>query len=288
MDRITIKHPKRLFTFGCSFTHYRWASWANILAYEFDCEFYNLGKSGAGNSFIANQVTQANNYFGFTKSDLVIICWTNISREDRWHERKGWITPGNIYSQGEFDKRFIKDWANDIHFALRDFSTIDLIDNYLEGKTNYHFLSMCNIVKHINQWENCKESKNAGVAKLSEMYKSSLSKINPSFYDVLWNGNINNKWRKDWNNIHPNFSDGHPTVLEHLEYLEAIFDYQFSNVTRRKVKETNDSLHDFIRKGYRKTKRAKGLHDMPDEWQHKMFDTFRLKKELPLPENIFY
>lgn len=288
MSKLKIQRPKRLFTFGCSFTHYRWASWANILGYEFDCEFYNLGKSGAGNSFIANQVTQANNYFRFTESDLVVICWTNISREDRWHSSKGWITPGNIYSQGEYDKKFVKDWANDIHFALRDFSTIDLIKNYLEDKTNFHFLSMCNIVKHVNQWENCEENNNSKLLRVSDTYQSALSKINPSFYEVLWQNDINNKWHKDWNNIHPNFSDGHPTIEEHFEYLESTFDYRFSDITRAKVKETNNDLTRFIKKEYNKTRRSKGIHDMPQDWQHKMFTKFRLKKELPLPGNIFY
>ena len=59
MIDLAISNPKRLFTFGCSFTDYRWATWANILAYELDCEFHNFGKSGAGNQFqLAHMCTQ--------------------------------------------------------------------------------------------------------------------------------------------------------------------------------------------------------------------------------------
>ena len=41
----------RLFTFGCSFTNYRWSSWADCLAPEFDY-FENWGQAGGGNHYI--------------------------------------------------------------------------------------------------------------------------------------------------------------------------------------------------------------------------------------------
>jgi len=37
--------PRRLFAFGCSFTQYKWPTWADILGKSFDLS-YNLGKSG--------------------------------------------------------------------------------------------------------------------------------------------------------------------------------------------------------------------------------------------------
>lgn len=280
--------PERLFTFGCSFTHYRWASWANILAYELGCEFYNFGKSGAGNSYIANQITQANNYFGFTKRDLIVVCWTNISREDRWTDATGWITPGNIYTQGEYDTKFIKQWANDIHFALRDFAAIDLVNKYLDCETNYVFLSMCDITRHINQWENTDIHADTRLHSISNLYKNSLNKIQPSFYDTLWNGDINSKWKKDWKEIHPHFSDGHPMIKEHLQYLQSTFDYKFSKKTKNSVMQLDKEWQNFIRQGYKNTKRTKGIHDMPQDWQETMFENFRLKRESPIPDAIFH
>jgi len=288
MKQLATTNPKRLFTFGCSFTDYRWATWANILAFEFDCEFYNFGKSGAGNAFIANQITQTNQFYNFTKDDLIIVCWTNISREDRWTRKKGWITPGNIYSQQDYDSRFVKNWANSTHFALRDFSYIDLIDNYLNQKTNYHFLAMCNISEHINQWENSTTDKEGNIAALSELYRNTLNKIAPSFYKVLWNNDIDNKWNKDWREIHPHFSDGHPTILEHYEYLTKTFDYNFSDKTRLAVEETHTKFVEYIRAGYKKTKIDCGLHDMPQTWANAIHDNFRLRKEAAIPPNLFH
>ena len=55
MKMLITLEPKRIFTFGCSFTNYLWSTWANILGYEFrEAEFYNFGKSGAGNQYIFN------------------------------------------------------------------------------------------------------------------------------------------------------------------------------------------------------------------------------------------
>jgi len=286
--KISIKNPKRLFTFGCSFTHYRWASWANILAYELNCDFYNFGKSGAGNSYIANQITQANNHFKFSNEDLVVVCWTNVSREDRWHPNNGWITPGNIYTQGEYDKKFVKRWANDIHFVLRDFSIIDLASHYLKNQTNYHFLSMCNISTQINQWENTEDNKNPDVQKIAKSYSNVLSTIARSFYEVLWNNNIDNKWSKDWQEIHPHYSDGHPTPIEHLEYLESIFEHNFSNQTKEAVFKLNQEWINFIRESYQKTKTSQGLHDLDQNIQEKLYKQFRLRKENRIPTTIWH
>ena len=288
MRKLIEEKPKRLFAFGCSFTEYKWATWANILGYEFDCEFHNFGKSGAGNSYIANQITQANNYFKFNKDDLVIVSWTNISREDRWSSTKGWVTPGNIYSQQDYDKNFVRNWANDIHFALRDFSNIDLIKKYLDDVTNYHFISMCDITKQINQWEGASKQSNQQIESIIELYKDSLELILPSFYDVLWNGNIDKKWKKDWREIHPHFSDGHPTILEHYKYLNSVFDYDFSDRTKQAVENLHCKWIEYIRKGYKNTRRSCGLHDMPNKWTDGIYNNFRLKIEEPVPHFLYH
>ena len=279
--------PKRLFTFGCSFTHYRWASWANILAYELGCEFYNFGKSGAGNYFIANQVTQANNLFNFNKEDLVVVCWTNVSREDRWMTNEGWVTPGNIYSQGEYNSNFVKKYANDIHFALRDFSIIDLTTQYLQN-TNFHFLSMCDIKTQINQWEDANPHNNKHLTQISKIYEKSLSKIAPSFYETLWQNNIDNKWNKDWDTIHKNFSDGHPTPIEHLEYLEKTFDYDFSLKTKNAVESLHTDWVNFIKESYRNSKRSHGLHELPQIIQDELHKKFSLKKGNRTPDEMWH
>jgi hypothetical protein len=67
----------RLFTFGCSFTNYRWSTWADCLAPEFDY-FENWGQSGAGNHYIFNSMMEADQRHQFDEGDTVIVCWTNV------------------------------------------------------------------------------------------------------------------------------------------------------------------------------------------------------------------
>jgi hypothetical protein len=52
-EKTTSGVMSRLFTFGCSFTNYRWSTWADCLAPEFDY-FENWGQSGGGNHYIFN------------------------------------------------------------------------------------------------------------------------------------------------------------------------------------------------------------------------------------------
>ena len=238
--------PKRLFTFGCSFTSYSWATWANILAYELDVPFYNFGKPGAGNYYIANQISQADAKFNFTKDDLVIVCWTSVSREDRYKDNT-WQTPGNIYTQDTYNKQFVKDWADETHFAMRDFSMIKLVDDLLTYKTQHHHLQMLDLTNNLEHFTDKVFSDIREIRYLKDTFSSVLDKLQPSFYDVLWNGDVQNKLNKDHEIIHKNFHDGHPSVTEHFEYLEKTFDYAFSDNTRLKVEQTNKDCINYLK-----------------------------------------
>lgn len=279
MKKLFDTPPKRIFTFGCSFTDYIWGTWANILGFEFrKSEFHNYGKSGAGNFYIANMVTQVDNFYKFKEDDLVLISWTNMSREDRYLEsRNGWLTPGNIYTQNEYDSTFVKKWANDTHFALRDYSTISLVYQYLKSKTQFHFLSMCDISKTINQWEESEVGLN--ILNLNNYYDHCLKKISPSFYEILWNNNLQNKWENDWNTVHKYFSDGHPLPLEHLTYLQKTFDYKFSNKTLDTVSTINEDLISYIRKKYNTVKKNTGLYEFDQKWQDGIRMQFKIRNE---------
>ena len=46
---------KRLFTFGCSFTQWKWPTWADYIGINFD-EYYNAGQAGSDNKHILNHI----------------------------------------------------------------------------------------------------------------------------------------------------------------------------------------------------------------------------------------
>ena len=62
---------KRCFTFGCSFTRYKWPTWSDIIKQEIP-ETINYGKAGAGNLYISNQLVEGNLRHNINKVDLVM------------------------------------------------------------------------------------------------------------------------------------------------------------------------------------------------------------------------
>lgn len=231
--------PRRLFTFGCSFTSYAWATWANILGFELNktigTEFYNFGKSGAGNTYIANVISQADQYYKFDSNDLVIVCWTSFCREDRWINDK-WECHGNIYSPHSiYDKHIVNKIADNFYFLMRDLAHIKLVHSLLNNKTQYHFITIKDIIS-----ENLIHNKQ-NYYKLKKNYNDIINKIHSSYYKVLWKNDVKVKYQQDQKLLHKHYKEGHPLPIEHFLYLTKIFDYKFSEDTKSIVKKvTND------------------------------------------------
>ena len=271
MKMLITLEPKRIFTFGCSFTNYLWSTWANILGYEFrEAEFYNFGKSGAGNQYIFNTLMQADAAYDFTHEDLIIVQWTNVSREDRYFhagaeilnsteaDHGAWSTPGNIYSQNTYNEEWLKKYFSEYGALVRDLSFIKASHEMLKHKAQWHFLQMNNLVHYVDQWDSTikvegsekpKEfGKQTRVQQLRDLYKDTISTLQPSFYDVLFNNNWAQKFKSDKKLVNKFFQDGHPHPLEHYDYLKRTFKHNWrpstneavGNVQKKWVKLMND------------------------------------------------
>lgn len=238
MKKLIHNTPQRIFTFGCSFTGYQWGTWANILGVEFpEAEFRNFGRSGAGNQYIHNMIMQADNIYNFDHNDLVIVQWTNVCREDRYlPEKDGWLVPGNIFSQGAYDEQFIENYFSEFGSYVRDFALIKSAHQLLKHRTNHHMIKMLDF-EFSNQWD-LKKNPNLNLKTLTEMYDESLRQILPSFYSTLWNNNLEAKIAKDRKIVHKIFQDGHPTPLEHYDYLKNVFKHDWSDNTDQVVGAT--------------------------------------------------
>lgn len=244
------RSPKRLFAFGCSFTEYYWPTWTEILSLDLDIPCYNYGKSGAGNQYISNMLVQADHFYKFNKDDLIIISWSSVCREDRWKDRN-WITPGNIYTQGEYSQEWVKEWADPLGYLVRDLATISLTKNYLENRNcNWKMFSMCDLVVQLDQQAHTAISADNidSYNKLLEIYKKDIGVLMPSFFNILWNNDVyKNKVLVDFKKFDNKYSDGHPTPKEHLEYLQCIFpEHQFKNNTIKTVENSDLILNNFI------------------------------------------
>jgi len=181
----------RLVTFGCSFTNYRWSTWADCLAPEFDY-FENWAQSGAGNEFIFNSVMEADQRQAFGADDTVIVCWTTPTREDRYIGSR-WHTLGNMFTCPIYNKEYLENHVDERGLLIKTLAHIKAVKILLESrKTHWQFLSMDNI-----------DSLN--------IYQDVVDSILPSYKVVLFP----NSW--------PNRDgDPHPSPAEHLAYLDAV------------------------------------------------------------------
>ena len=77
---IDLNRFKRFFAFGCSFTKYKWPTWADILGTKFE-EYYNFGRGGACNTYIMNKFIEADTKYKFNwETDYIVIMFTNFNR----------------------------------------------------------------------------------------------------------------------------------------------------------------------------------------------------------------
>jgi len=106
----------RIFTFGCSFTKYKWPTWSDILRYNSEIPVINCGHPGIGNVGIMHIMLEADLKYKFTDTDLIITQWSSWTREDRFLNGN-WKSYGNIFSNSFYDSSFIQkywSWENDI------------------------------------------------------------------------------------------------------------------------------------------------------------------------------
>ena len=216
---------KRLFAFGCSFTSYMWPTWADIMykSMKPESEFYNFAKSGGGNVFIANRITEANRKYKFTETDLIIVMWTTNARIDFYKtEDGGWRTPGNIYTQNILSQKIVAELEDLNWFLIRDLSIIDLTTSYLNNlkcdvfkftATPYYYDIFRNSARRF------KEDKLTN--SIIETYSDLKNGYPISLYEFMhhkWSTKIKYK-----NSQEPDsaglFTDYHPTPVDYANYL---------------------------------------------------------------------
>jgi hypothetical protein len=212
---------KRLFTFGCSFTGYKYPTWANIMNKHVpQAEFYNLGRSGGGNVFIANRITEANRKFNFCDTDLVMVMWSTFCREDRYLPNRGWMTPGNIYTQDELDfatTEYLVKWADPLTFLVRDLSIIELTSTYLKS------LPCDDICMLSVPFDHQMDHANAVAQNMLDAYSGLEDSYPLSMFELEMNGHWDHSshYVESWSNGEKH-GDYHPSPARYAEYLRKI------------------------------------------------------------------
>lgn len=234
---IDLKKYKRFFAFGCSMTSYGWPTWADIIAQEIS-ESYNYAQSGGGNLFIACQVTEASLRHKFTDTDLVMIMWSSVAREDRYL-KGNWLTPGNIYTQGYYDDKFVKTFSDELGYLLRDINLITLTNSLLKNSSSdYYMLNMSPLTVNLTDLTSINKFNT-----IKEIYKDTFDSILPDILTLELKGT----WPQ-----HPITKEGHqsadyhPSPIQHFNYLNKLFpEIQWSEQTLNYVETEQTRMESF-------------------------------------------
>jgi|AntAceMinimDraft_1070359.scaffolds.fasta_scaffold05864_3 hypothetical protein len=130
VENINLKSYNRFFSFGCSFTKYKWTTWADLIGQHFSI-YENWGEHAAGNQFIFNSIVECHKRNNFSKGDLIGIMWTSALREDRYTDK--WT----FAVTDQRKKIYGKKWMND----FGKFETGNLIRDLAAIEATQHMLS---------------------------------------------------------------------------------------------------------------------------------------------------
>lgn len=205
---------KRVFAFGCSFTHWHYPTWADIIS---KCctngEFYNLGEGGGGNIFISSRITQANLKFNFCDTDLILVMFSTPFRDDRWINGE-WKLVGNIYNQFFYDKKFIKDYIDPAGLIIRDLALVETAISYVNSLPSDNIMFRAADIGH------CEFDLKSISHKYSDRIIQLLSNSNVSKLPCLTN-NMGDYLPNVYKNKQgETVYDGHPLPSDYLRFLK--------------------------------------------------------------------
>lgn len=120
---------KRCFAFGCSFTKWRYPTWADFIGYNFE-EYYNFANGGINNQIIGMRFVEVDNLYNFTPNDMVLIGVTGLGRINLFLDHEG---DRGIWASGD--------------------PILDVTDNYIENVPKWK--SHVNTIKFMrdNYWK---------------------------------------------------------------------------------------------------------------------------------------
>ena len=195
---------KRLFTFGCSFTYYKWPTWADYLyAGRVSEEYQNWGLSGGSNDFIWHSITECDAANKITADDIVCIMWSQPHRIGDYSHDKGWDLPGSVF-QFQPKERVMKYWDED-HSALQNLSYMHGAKTLLEAiGCEYKFFSM---IKVNLRPDYCRAFNNV---------QRSISISMDEFLGYTPDDIRNHNWRETLP------GDYHPSPVEHAQMTKSL------------------------------------------------------------------
>ena len=234
----------RLFTFGCSFTHFFWPTWADILGSTYD-EHQNWAGSGYGNRAIVERLSECVTHNKITADDTIIIQFTDFHRHDM-HQKgiepngiSNWRFGGNIWIK-PYELPWIKEVWSEESYVYHTCNFINLGISLLKSlPCKYHLVSMIDFKpdverlfpEYLTLFEENSWLKDFAQLVQDENYKGIKHKqwmLEP----------ITNKF------IQKTEIDKHPSPKLYLKWLEQNLNFNASNSLIEKIKTMDEELID--------------------------------------------
>jgi hypothetical protein len=276
----TFNNRKRFFAFGCSYTKYDYATWADLIGFQYE-EYFNFGLAGCSNAHIMSKVIEANEIYRFDpNTDFIAVMLTGFGRFTYLpKDSNNWQAKGDLYSYNQVtgdpvttefvDKMWSDDWA-----VYQSWVALKAIKGLLDFKSvDYKVLMGIDNSGYLN-----------GTAQVSPMMIAKTEDI----YNCLHNRTSLDEWKRNNNySDSPEWQDqqrvdGHPSTEIHLKFLEDYFpdyvnDYTREFVARWKENFDYSSQHNM---GQKFDRYFRQLHDMAFNGKPSNYCSVRVK--LPL------
>tara|TARA_B110000858_G_C17697881_1_gene424466 strand:+ start:19 stop:891 length:873 start_codon:yes stop_codon:yes gene_type:complete len=232
------KH-KRLFVIGCSFTHWIWPTWADIIQKQHPhLEYYNFGVPGCGNDYMLTIINQITREYTLDENDLVIIMWSSFHRLSYYntYRSKDELQKALISGTGLVKEDIIKctyNWEsgddiiglqalNNTHascdrgYLIRDLAIIDTVTALIEQSRYSGAYMLSTGIKDQHLFDSTAVKTYSD--DVFEFYKHIDSKcLGDSLYTVL--GPTHNVIK--WDPPGPE-EDYHPYSVQYCDYLKAL------------------------------------------------------------------
>ncbi len=213
---IDFSQVNRIFAFGCSFTHYIYPTWADLIAMQYpDKLYYNFGKAGMGNLAISCRIIEASKRYQFNDNDLIMVMWSTFSRDDRWLNGS-WYAQGNVYNS-EYPDIFVRDFNDPVGHIIRDQAIIELTKKYLN---NFNTLILKSIPLTYNEEPNYCQTGDVTLTEACALYNS-YNELPLDLYSFMGKSWVD-KTYYDKNNKKIEKIDAHPYSSTYADYLTHV------------------------------------------------------------------
>jgi hypothetical protein len=191
----------RFFAFGCSYTHWCWPTWADIISWDLDIPYENWGRPGIGNVGIFHRMVECDLKNNFKENDLVITLWTSWTREDRYL-KNNWESHGNVFNNPLYDKRFLSKYWSISNDIIKNSTAI------IAGSK----IANINFQGHIMFPGNFETN--------NMPYKDSELTLKEFYSQHFPSENIFDEGNAVYTTFNEVVKEGHPSILRHLKYVK--------------------------------------------------------------------